>query len=118
MRVKAGVQPPLVHLLAGVSNAEREHVKARLRELGVADDLLADAFSFHHTVTSGLDGAHSTWSGHYQLRAVDVRVSDIPADRHDEACQAVREEIEALMPAERVWVDIHGPVMHLHAQFK
>lgn len=99
IRVKPGVQPPLVYLMAAVAN-----VSERLGRTW--------------TITSATDGKHSEWSGHYQLRALDAR-----RDISDEALISIRYELKALMGVslQRLYVkrhDIGTPNEHIHLQFK
>jgi hypothetical protein len=60
IRVKPGVQPRLVHLMAGLANAA-----SRVQGVGEA------------WVTSAMDSTHSTDSLHYALRAIDIRTHNL-----------------------------------------
>ena len=107
--MKDGVQPPRLYLVAAIANvAERRGLVLRL--------------------TSGLDGEHSEWSGHYQGRAVDFGTKEhrgrVDLDR---LAEDVREEVLRLMRLDtvadraRVYVAIHdrgNDNEHGHAQFK
>ena len=61
VRVKGGVQPKLIIIVVAVCN-EAQRLGVELKP----DDV-------HVTITSGIDGKHADDSGHYQLRALDVR---------------------------------------------
>ncbi len=54
IKIKKGVQPPNIIIAAVIANVA-EHRGITL------------------TITSGMEGKHSEWSGHYQLRVLDIR---------------------------------------------
>jgi hypothetical protein len=62
LRVKTGVQPKLLVIVAAVANEARRLTAPPLVYL-----------------TSGLDGTHADWSKHYQLGALDVRSQNFPS---------------------------------------
>lgn len=128
MKVKRGVQPPHLYILAAFVN-----VYARL---GILE---------HLRVTSGLDGKHSRLSGHYQNRALDFGTKwanrfdrsafptlyvpdgyDIPTSKAavlELVCDMVRCEIAELLeiPIGTVYVAVQSPGTrneHIHAQVK
>lgn len=108
MQFKDGAQPPLMHIQEAIRKAEDQ-----LRIDGVIPREL--------TVTAGINGAHSEWSGHFQLRAIDVRVRDIPRDNWERVRGAIELQMERVFPVDRVYVGLHdpdGPNVHIHVQFK
>ena len=102
LTVKAGVQPPLIYLVAAIGKiAER---------LGISWEL-----------SSGLDRRHSEWSGHYQLRAVDIGTDGIT----DAEADQIRMEVIRLMRLQgdpgRIYVKVKDRGTdneHVHVQFK
>jgi len=99
LRVKAGVQPHLIHLLAGVSRV-------------VADlDEPSEVW-----VTSGIAGQHSPTSLHYALRAVDLRTKNFPTLASKQAFVALlRQELGPQYDV--VWEQPGAPQEHIHVEF-
>ena len=104
VRVKGGVQPKLVVILVAVCNeAQRLGV-----ELAPEDA--------HVTITSGIDGAHAEDSGHYQLRALDVRAKNFRTRAGKDAFLAGLRR--RLGPRYTVLLESEGkPREHVHMQF-
>ena len=104
VRVKGGVQPKLVVILVAVCNeAQRLGV-----ELAPEDA--------HVTITSGIDGAHAEDSGHYQLRALDVRAKNFRTRAGKDAFLAGLRR--RLGPRYTVLLESEGkPREHVHIQF-
>ena len=94
LKVKLGVQPRLVDILAGIAN--------------VAQKLIEPPEVW---ITSGIDGVHSLNSLHYALRAADVRTRNFPT----------RSAIESFAAALRVELgrayDVVIEKDHLHVEF-
>jgi len=106
LEIKDGVQPPVFHIIAIVAN-------------------IANGRNITLRITSGLDGKHSKYSGHYQLRCVDVGTKEHPEDILTSLCNEIRAAMELVFPPDRVYVQIHnqgdrGPTgnEHMHVQFK
>ncbi len=102
LTVKPGVQPPLIYLLAAIANVS-EIVGLQLR------------------ITSGLDSQHSQWSGHYQLRAVDVGSKEFSAEQKELILATLEKELEIRLPVDRVYAALKSPGTeheHFHVQFK
>lgn len=94
IKVKAGVQPRLINILAGVAN--------------VAATLATPSEVW---ITSGIDGVHSMDSLHYALRAVDIRSRNFPSA---EALQSFVARLRTeLGPAYQVIVESD----HIHVEF-
>jgi len=106
INVKIGVQPPIVYIVAAIANvSERRGIALR--------------------ITSGIDGKHSRWSGHYQLRCVDVGTKELPESQLSDIRDDIRGSMTVFFPSDRIYVEIHskgdrGPEgnEHIHAQFK
>jgi len=104
VRVKGGVQPKLVVILVAVCN--------EAQRLGV--ELAPD--EAHVTITSGIDGAHAEDSGHYQLRALDVRAKNFRTRAGKDAFLAGLRR--RLGPRYTVLLESEGkPREHVHIQF-
>ena len=103
-RVKGGVQPKLLVIVVAVCNeAQRLGI-----ELAPADA--------HVTITSGIDGTHAEDSGHYQLRALDVRSKNFRTRAGKDAFLAGLRR--RLGPRYTVLLESEGkPREHVHIQF-
>ena len=100
IRIKPGVQPKLINIVAGIANAAR--------------DLVDPAEVW---ITSAMDGIHSKdTSLHYALRAVDIRMRNFPTT---DAKLKFRERLlSELGPAYEVFYENAGtPNEHLHIGF-
>ncbi len=100
IKVKKGVQPPIIYIAAVVANVA-EHRGITL------------------VVTSGLDSRHSDWSGHYQLRCLDVRSKNL--DDKNGIVADIYTGMEVYFPSDRIYVAIHDVGKrneHIHCQFK
>lgn len=100
LKIKKGVQPPIVYISAVIANVA-EHRNITL------------------TITSGLDGKHSEYSGHYQLRCLDVRSKNL-IDKEGIVAD-IHSGMELYFPPERIYVEIHNRGKrneHIHVQFK
>ena len=49
--------------------------------------------TYEPTLTSGMDGSHSTESGHYNARALDFRLRDVPFELREGLRQTAQEEL-------------------------
>ena len=100
IKIKKGVQPPLIIIVAVIANvAERRGIIL--------------------TITSGIDSKHSDWSGHYQLRCVDVRSKSL-IDK-DGIVADIHSGMEEYFPPDGIYVAIHDKGKrneHIHVQFK
>lgn len=100
IKIKTLVQPPLVYIIAVIAN-------------------VAEKRGITLTITSGLDGRHAEWSGHYQLRCADVRSKTL-ADK-DGIVMDIYTRMEDYFPPNRIYVAIHDKGKrneHIHVQFK
>ncbi|MBI4520987.1 MAG: hypothetical protein HY701_09115 [Gemmatimonadetes bacterium] len=76
---------------------------------------LTDA-DLHVTITSGIEGTHADDSGHYQLRALDVRSKNFRTRAGKEAFMAGLRR--RLGPRYTVGLEFEGkPREHVHIQF-
>ena len=102
LKVKAGVQPPLIYIVAAIANvSERRAITI--------------------TITSGLDGKHSEWSGHYQLRCVDARSKGFSKNDKEMIRADIERELKMMLPVRRIYVGLHDAGNrneHFHVQFK
>lgn len=100
LKIKKGIQPPLVILVAVVGNvSERRGITI--------------------TLTSAADGRHSKWSGHYQLRCLDIRSKTLTNKQG--IVDDIRSDLEWHFPSDRIYVAIHDIGKrneHIHVQFK
>lgn len=102
LKIKKGVQPPIIYIAAAIAN-------------------VAEIRSITLTITSGLDGKHSEYSGHYQLRCLDVRSKNLDAKEKDKIMRDIRSGMRLYFPRDRIYVEIHDLGKrneHIHAQFK
>lgn len=99
LKVKLGVQPRLVDIIAAIGN--------------VAQPMTIPAEIW---ITSAMDSIHSPNSLHYALRAADVRTKNFPSLA---AIQAFANRLrEELGPAYQViYEDPGGENQHLHIEF-
>lgn len=98
LRIKAGVQPPVLIVLAAIANeAQRLSSPSRV------------------WITSGIDGRHMARSRHYQLCAVDVRSKNFPSHA---AKLDFRDRLQARLGADyRVILEAVGrPNEHFHVE--
>lgn len=97
IKVKPGVQPRLVHLVAGVANAA---FAAGLDEVWI---------------TSAMDSIHAPDSLHYALRALDLRTHNLTSEQ---VARLMAELAKALGPsADIIWEARGTPNSHLHVEF-
>ena len=100
LKIKKRIQPPIIYIAVAIANvAERRGITL--------------------TITSGLEGKHSTWSGHYQLRCLDVRSKNL-SDKNGIVAD-IHSVMELYFPSDRIYVAIHDKGKrneHIHAQFK
>lgn len=106
IKIKTLVQPPLIRIVAVIANvAEERGITLR--------------------ISSGIDGKHSEFSGHYQLRSVDVGSKEHDVSMLPMICDDLRKEMGKYFPPSRVYVGIHSKGdrgengnEHIHVQFK
>ncbi len=104
VRVKAGVQPKLLAIVVAVCN-EAQRLGAELAPQNP-----------YVTITSGIDGVHAEDSGHYQLRALDVRTKNFRTRAAKAAFLAGLRR--RLGPRYTVLLESAGtPREHVHMQF-
>jgi len=102
LKVKKGVQPPLVYIIVAMANV------SEMRGITL-------------TITSGLDSRHGEWSGHYQLRCADGRSKTFPSPKKESIRDSLRSELRQYFPRNRVYCEIHDLGKrneHYHLQFK
>jgi len=102
LKIKKGVQPPIVHIIAIVANV------AEKRDITL-------------TITSCIDGKHSDWSGHYQLRCLDVRSKNLSNADKARVLIDIRAAMRQYFPSARIYARIHDEGKrneHIHVQFK
>ncbi len=100
IKIKKGVQPPIVLIMAAIAN-------------------VAEHRGIDLTITSGLDGRHSEWSGHYQLRCLDIRSKNL-SDKEGVKAD-IHSNMELYFPINKIYVGIHDRGKrneHIHVQFK
>lgn len=100
--VKNGVQPILIHLISAVANvAQQKNIELR--------------------ITSGIDGKHSEFSGHYQLRCIDVGSKEFQYSEKHLIRLAIELELKKRFDSDRIFVDLEHEGQeneHIHVQFK
>lgn len=100
LKIKKRIQPPVTYIAVAIANVA-EHRGITL------------------TITSGSEGKHSQWSGHYQLRCLDVRSKNL-SDKNGIVAD-IYTTMELYFPSDRIYVAIHDVGKrneHIHCQFK
>lgn len=91
IRVKDGVQPQLIRIVAEVANISEE-------------------LDLPLTITSGIDGQHGEDSLHYALRAVDIRINDLKPNE----VKAVVADLQKFLGTS---YDVVLEADHIHVEF-